>query len=250
MAKHTPPKGYDLERFFFNLIADNEVVSGALCAYHSSLHRYLLFLCNKHQWKNPLDVHTPEAMKFSGIGSYTTYKKALGDLEKWGLIVWLYRTNNQWRSNKVHINFEAISPEQADKLAQEYQNALQISTKQLQSTLKAHSKQLQSTYEAGTCTLNNKNTINNLNTTNNLNSPKKKDGEISLEMVISYFNTNKWSEELAKEYFTTYAPDWQYNGEPIVSWRAFAKAFIANRPQQQKQYTNRGETPPKNFFST
>ena len=270
MAKETiTPKGYEIERLFFTLISESEAVRMKYKSYHSSLHRYLIWLCNTHYWKNPIGVHTADAMLFAGIGDPKVYKRAMQDLHDWGLIVWLHRSKNQFSCNKIHLCFEQVSEARKQKLAQEYLDALEFSPKQLQSNSKATPKQLQSNYrfskQEKTSKLkklsqtDERNFLENLgNEEGNvtpLNTPKNQGkkgaggGDLKTD-IIKYFVANNWSEALAVKYYDTYtATNWTHNGEKIKSWQAFAKGFIDKQPSQpQTTSTYRGIEPPPNFW--
>ena len=270
MAKETiTPKGYEIERLFFTLISESEAVRMKYKSYHSSLHRYLIWLCNTHYWKNPIGVHTADAMLFAGIGDPKVYKRAMQDLHDWGLIVWLHRSKNQFSCNKIHLCFEQVSEARKQKLAQEYLDALEFSPKQLQSNSKATPKQLQSNYrfskQEKTSKLkklsqtdernfleilgNEDSEVTPLNTPKNQGKKGAGGGDLKTD-IIKYFVANNWSEALAVKYYDTYAAtNWTHNGEKIKSWQAFAKGFIDKQPSQpQTTSTYRGIEPPPNFW--
>ena len=270
MAKEVTPKGYEIERLFFTLISESEAVRMKYKSYHSSLHRYLIWLCNTHYWKNPIGVHTADAMLFAGIGDPKVYKRAMQDLHDWGLIVWLHRSKNQFSCNKIHLCFEQVSEARKQKLAQEYLDALEKTPKQLQSNSKATPKQLQSNYCFSKQDKQDKlkklsqtgerENLENLNVfldsdlaSNNPPQGKEKGagggGDLKTD-IIKYFVANNWSEALAVKYYDTYtATNWTHNGEKIKSWQAFAKGFIDKQPSQpQTTSTYRGIEPPPNFW--
>jgi hypothetical protein len=259
MAKEVTPKGYEIERLFFDLIAENEAIRSKVKSYHSSLHRYLVFLCNKFYWKNPIDVHTSEAMLYSGIGDYRTYKQALQDISEWGLIIWVFQTKNQWRANKVHICFGEITKVNRGNLEQEYKDALVNSQKHPKST-PVYSKQektsklnkLSQTDEREISEILDSEEGNDTPLITPKNQGKKKGaggGDLKTD-IIKYFVANNWSEALAVKYYDTYAAtNWTHNGEKIKSWQAFAKGFIDKQPSQpQTTSTYRGIEPPPNFW--
>ena len=270
MAKDITPKGYEIERLFFTLISESEAVRMKYKSYHSSLHRYLIWLCNTHYWKNPIGVHTADAMLYAGIGDPKVYKRAMQDLHDWGLIVWLHRSKNQFSCNKIHLCFEQVSEARKQKLAQEYLDALEKTPKQLQSNSKATPKQLQSNYRFSKqdkpsklkklSQTDDENFLENLGNEDSevtpLNTPKNQGkekgaggGDLKTD-IIKYFVANNWGEALAVKYYDTYtATNWTHNGEKIKSWQAFAKGFIDKQPSQpQTASTYRGIEPPPNFW--
>ena len=270
MAKEVTPKGYEIERLFFTLISESEAVRMKYKSYHSSLHRYLIWLCNTHYWKNPIGVHTADAMLFAGIGDPKVYKRAMQDLHDWGLIVWLHRSKNQFSCNKIHLCFEQVSEARKQKLAQEYLDALEKTPKQLQSNSKATPKQLQSNYCFSKQDKQDKlkklsqtgerENLENLNVfldsdlaSNNPPQGKEKGagggGDLKTD-ILNYFLGMGWPAELAEKYYQTYsATNWTHNGEKIKSWQAFANGFIDKQPSQpQTTSTYRGIEPPPNFW--
>ena len=272
MAKETiTPKGYEIERLFFTLISESEAVRMKYKSYHSSLHRYLIWLCNTHYWKNPIGVHTADAMLYAGIGDPKVYKRAMQDLHDWGLIVWLHRSKNQFSCNKIHLCFEQVSEAKKQKLAQEYLDAFEFSPKQLQSNSKATPKQLQSNYcfskqdkqfkQDKLSQTDERNFLENLGNEDSevtpLNTPKNQGkkgsggGDLKTD-ILNYFLGMGWTAELAEKYYQTYsATNWTYNGEAITNWRAFAKGFVDKQPSQPKQLISQtycGIEPPPNFW--
>lgn len=99
MAKKTPPTTVSLYNIFNDFYKKIEEYDYK--AYHISLYFFIVHKCNNLYWKNPIDLHTAETMSGSGIFSRANYKKILYDLEDWGFIDIVYKSNNQWNANKV-----------------------------------------------------------------------------------------------------------------------------------------------------
>ena len=275
--------GYGLQKQFYEWLAEtDEPVTSA----HIALYHYIIQLCNRLGWKNPMDIDTPMAKICSGIKHQNTYKGTLIDLHLWGLVEILYWTKNQHRAHRIRLNPEILPDEninlaifdtiemsklipQLDKIAQ-----IDYAKKQKQSKSKAKAEHKQSISKAGyskqdkqdkqsklkkLSQTGERENLENLNVfldsdlaSNNPPQGKEKGagGGILKSDIIKYFVANNWSEALAVKYYDTYtATNWTHNGEKIKSWQAFAKGFIDKQPSQpQTTSTYRGIEPPPNFW--
>ncbi len=275
--------GYGLQKQFYEWLAEtDEPVTSA----HIALYHYIIQLCNRLAWKNPMDIDTPTGMLCSKIGTGRTYKATLIDLHLWGLVGIEFWTKNQHRAHRIRINAEILPDEdinlaifdtiemsklipQLDKIAQ-----IDYAKKQKQSKSKAKAEHKQSISKAGyskqdkqdkqsklkkLSQTDERENLENLNVfldsdlaSNNPPQGKEKGagGGILKSDIIKYFVANNWSEALAVKYYDTYtATNWTHNGEKIKSWQAFAKGFIDKQPSQpQTTSTYRGIEPPPNFW--
>ena len=275
--------GYGLQKQFYEWLAEtDEPVTSA----HIALYHYIIQLCNRLGWKNPMDIDTPTGMLCSKIGTGRTYKATLIDLHLWGLVGIEFWTKNQHRAHRIRINAEILPDEdinlaifdtiemsklipQLDKIAQ-----IDYAKKQKQSKSKAKAEHKQSISKAGyskqdkqdkqsklkkLSQTGERENLENLNVfldsdlaSNNPPQGKEKGagGGILKSDIIKYFVANNWSEALAVKYYDTYtATNWTHNGEKIKSWQAFAKGFIDKQPSQpQTTSTYRGIEPPPNFW--
>ena len=277
--------GYGLQKQFYEWLAEtDEPVTSA----HIALYHYIIQLCNRLGWKNPMDIDTPTGMLCSKIGTGRTYKATLIDLHLWGLVEILYWTKNQHRAHRIRLNpeilpcvdinlsiFDTIEMSkltpQLDKIAK-----IDYAKKHKQSISKAKAEHKQSISRAGYSKRNKQDKpskLNKLSQTDEreiseildseegkvttLNTPKNQGkkkgagggGDLKTD-IIKYFVANNWSEALAVKYYDTYAAtNWTHNGEKIKSWQAFAKGFIDKQPSQpQTTSTYRGIEPPPNFW--
>ena len=275
--------GYGLQKQFYEWLAEtDEPVTSA----HIALYHYIIQLCNRLGWKNPMDIDTPTGMLCSKIGTGRTYKATLIDLHLWGLVGIEFWTKNQHRAHRIRINAEILPDEdinlaifdtiemsklipQLDKIAQ-----IDYAKKQKQSKSKAKAEHKQSISKAGyskqdkqdkqsklkkLSQTDERENLENLNVfldsdlaSNNPPQGKEKGagGGILKSDIIKYFVANNWSEALAVKYYDTYtATNWTHNGEKIKSWQAFAKGFIDKQPSQpQTTSTYRGIEQPPNFW--
>ena len=275
--------GYGLQKQFYEWLAEtDEPVTSA----HIALYHYIIQLCNRLGWKNPMDIDTPTGMLCSKIGTGRTYKATLIDLHLWGLVGIEFWTKNQHRAHRIRINAEILPDEdinlaifdtiEMSKLAPQLEKIAQIdyAKKQKQSISKAKAEHKQSKSRAGyskqykldklsklkkLSQTDERENLENLNVfldsdlaSNNPPQGKEKGagGGILKSDIIKYFVANNWSEALAVKYYDTYtATNWTHNGEKIKSWQAFAKGFIDKQPSQpQTTSTYRGIEPPPNFW--
>ena len=100
--------GYGLQKQFYEWLAEtDEPVTSA----HIALYHYIIQLCNRLGWKNPMDIDTPTGMLCSKIGTGRTYKATLIDLHLWGLVGIEFWTKNQHRAHRIRINAEILPDE-------------------------------------------------------------------------------------------------------------------------------------------
>ena len=276
--------GYGLQKQFYEWLAEtDEPVTSA----HIALYHYIVQLCNRLAWKNPMDMDTPMAKICSGIKHQNTYKGTLIDLHLWGLVEILYWTKNQHRAHRIRLNPEILPDENINlaifdtiemsklntqtakithievsklnkqRLSNEYaMNKQRLSSdsysKQYKLDKLSKLKKLSQTDERNFLEIlgNEDSEVTPLNTPKNQGKEKGAGGGDLKTDIIKYFVANNWSEALAVKYYDTYtATNWTHNGEKIKSWQAFAKGFIDKQPSQpQTTSTYRGIEPPPNFW--
>lgn len=275
--------GYGLQKQFYEWLAEtDEPVTSA----HIALYHYIIQLCNRLAWKNPMDMDTPMAKICSGIKHQNTYKGTLIDLHLWGLVEILYWTKNQHRAHRIRLNPEILPDENINlaifdtiemsklntqtakiahievsklnkqRLSNEYaMNKQRLSSdsysKQYKLPKPSKLKKLSQTDERNFLeNLGNEDSeVTPLNTPKNQGKKGAGGGDLKTD-IIKYFVANNWSEALAVKYYDTYsATNWTHNGEAITNWRAFAKGFVNKQPSQpQTTSTYRGIEPPPNFW--
>lgn len=275
--------GYGLQKQFYEWLAEtDEPVTSA----HIALYHYIIQLCNRLAWKNPMDMDTPMAKICSGIKHQNTYKGTLIDLHLWGLVEILYWTKNQHRAHRIRLNPEILPDENINlaifdtiemsklntqtakiahievsklnkqRLSNEYaMNKQRLSSdsysKQYKLPKPSKLKKLSQTDERNFLEIldNEEGNVTPLNTPKNQGKKGAGGGDLKTD-IIKYFVANNWSEALAVKYYDTYsATNWTHNGEAITNWRAFAKGFVNKQPSQpQTTSTYRGIEPPPNFW--
>ena len=277
--------GYGLQKQFYEWLAEtDEPVTSA----HIALYHYIIQLCNRLGWKNPMDMDTPMAKICSGIKHQNTYKGTLIDLHLWGLVEILYWTKNQHRAHRIRLNPEILPDENINlaifdtiemsklntqtakithievsklnkqRLSNEYaMNKQRLSSdsysKQYKLPKPSKLKKLSQTDERNFLENlgNEEGNVTPLNTSKNQGKKGAGGGDLKTD-ILNYFLGMGWTAELAEKYYQTYsATNWTYNGEVITNWRAFAKGFVDKQPSQPKQLisqTYRGIEPPPNFW--
>lgn len=262
--------GYGLQKQFYEWLAEtDEPVTSA----HIALYHYIIQLCNRLAWKNPMDMDTPMAKICSGIKHQNTYKGTLIDLHLWGLVEILYWTKNQHRAHRIRLNPEILPDENINlaifdtiemsklntqtakithievsklnkqRLSNEYaMNKQRLSSdsysKQYKLPKPSKLKKLSQTDERNFLEIldNEEGNITPLNTPKNQGKEKGAGGGDLKTDILNYFLGMGWTAELAEKYYQTYsATNWTYNGEAITNWRAFAKGFVDKQPSQPKQ---------------
>ena len=277
--------GYGLQKQFYEWLAEtDEPVTSA----HIALYHYIIQLCNRLGWKNPMDMDTPMAKICSGIKHQNTYKGTLIDLHLWGLVEILYWTKNQHRAHRIRLNPEILPDENINlaifdtiemsklntqtakidhievsklnkqRLSNEYaMNKQRLSSdsysKQYKLDKLSKLKKLSQTDERNFLeNLGNEDSeVTPLNTPKNQGKKGSGGGDLKTD-ILNYFLGMGWTAELAEKYYQTYsATNWTYNGEAITNWRAFAKGFVDKQPSQPKQLISQtycGIEPPPNFW--
>jgi len=274
--------GYGLQKQFYEWLAEtDEPVTSA----HIALYHYIVQLCNRLAWKNPMDMDTPMAKICSGIKHQNTYKGTLIDLHLWGLVEILYWTKNQHRAHRIRLNPEILPDENINlaifdtiemsklntqtakithievsklnkqRLSNEYaMNKQRLSSdsysKQYKLDKLSKLKKLSQTDERNFLEIlgNEDSEVTPLNTPKNQGKEKGAGGGDLKTDILNYFLGMGWTAELAEKYYQTYsATNWTHNGEKIKSWQAFAKGFIDKQPSQTTS-TYRGIEPPPNFW--
>lgn len=275
--------GYGLQKQFYEWLAEtDEPVTSA----HIALYHYIIQLCNRLAWKNPMDMDTPMAKICSGIKHQNTYKGTLIDLHLWGLVEILYWTKNQHRAHRIRLNPEILPDENINlaifdtiemsklntqtakiahievsklnkqRLSNEYaMNKQRLSSdsysKQYKLPKPSKLKKLSQTDERNFLEIldNEEGNVTPLNTPKNQGKKGAGGGDLKTD-ILNYFLGMGWTAELAEKYYDTYtATNWTHNGEKIKSWQAFAKGFIDKQPSQpQTTSTYRGIEPPPNFW--
>ena len=157
---------------------------------HISLYVALFQFWNFRRFPDEFYINREEVMKFSKIGSNTTYHRCIKELSHWKYI--LYKpSHNPFKGSKVKLfNFST-----SDK--QELYLDSTINGQALVSNINI-----------------NKHNINN-------NKP------LSIKEVLNFFKKKNWSENEAEKFFNYYeSVGWKKGNTPIENWQAAAESWM------------------------
>lgn len=179
---------------------------------HISLYVALFQLWNIYHFPDEFYINREEVMRFSKIGSKTTYHRCIKDLSHWKYL--LYKpSHNPFQGSRIKMfNFET-SEEQVEDL---------ICAKTDTSCVQA----------VASNTNENKQLENNTNK-NKLGLPQ------NVNEVIDFFEKENWSELEANKFFNHYQGiGWKMGGKiKIVDWRAIAHNWILKAEEFQNVKT-------------
>ena len=145
---------YDLSRNFWNWAFENPDL---IKPNHSAMYFFAIEHCNRLGWKEKFGFPTTMAMEAIGIKSYNTFINTLKDLEKFGFIIMVERSKNQYSANIIALSkFDKALDKALDEAM------IKHGTKQSESTVQSISESIDSidkqTYNT-TNTQTNNNTI-------------------------------------------------------------------------------------------
>ena len=161
---------------------------------HISLYVALFQLWNYNRFPEEFYINREEVMKFSKIGSNTTYHRCIKELSHWKYIQY-YPAHNPYKGSKVKLFKFDTSDKQE---------------------------------------LNLKSTINGQALVSNINMYKHNINFIKLEaiakekMILEFFKKKNWPELEAKKFFNHYQGiGWKVGGKSkIIDWQATAKSWM------------------------
>jgi ribosomal protein L22 len=168
---------------------------------HISLYIALFQIWNSNRFLEEFYINREEVMRFSKIGSKSTYHKCIKDLSHWKYIIY-FPSHNPYKGSKIKMFKFGTSTGQAL-----VHNSTNIETSSGQALVSIN-KHIQTNR-------NNKNI-------NKLDQPKNENE------VINFFKNEKWPEIEAKKFFNHYQGiGWRVGGKTkIVNWQATAKNWM------------------------
>lgn len=216
--------GYQLTRRWFDFAYKNSEVK----SQHTALYCWCVELNNRLQWKESFGLPTHEACEFTGIGNRNTFYNALDDLEKWGFIETINKSNNQNTSRIISL-----------RLSEFDQAEVQPMTKQ-SSGGGTSTDPIDKQYKH----LNNKTTKGK--------KEVKKFIAPSIDEVKAYFEEKGFPLDLVQQVYSHYADaDWtKANGGKVLDWKRtisnnWQEKFDRHRSKNQHQNANQSYYPPK-----
>ncbi len=176
---------------------------------HISLYISLFQLWNYNRFPDEFYISREEIMKFSKIGSNTTYHRCIKELSHWKYIIY-NPSHNPFKGSKVKL-FNFITSDN-----QEIYLEYPINGQSLVSNINI-----------------NKHNINN-------NKP------LSIKEILIYFKKNEWSDKEAEKFFNYYeSVGWKKGTNPIENWQAAAESwmlktddFKIRTPKKSKNFQN------------
>lgn len=104
--------GYDLSRKWFNFSFENP---DKIKPVHTAIYFFACEHCNRLGGKEKFGFPSQMTMEAIGVKSYTTYGKALKDLVRWGFIVMVEESKNQYSANIISIGAVSKNDKARDK---------------------------------------------------------------------------------------------------------------------------------------
>ena len=185
---------------------------GRLNPTHISLYVALFQLWNNYHFPNEFYINREEAMRFSKIGSKTTYHRCIKELHHWKYL--LYEpSHNPFKGSRIKMFNFGTSDGQAL-----YPNDTNIGTSNGQAVVSIN-KHIQTGK-------------NNTNDTK-LDQPKNENE------VIDFFEKENWPELEAKKFYNHYQGiGWKVGGKTkIVDWHATARNWMIKAEELKEEKT-------------
>ncbi len=118
--------GYDLSRAWFNWCFENPE---KIKPVHTALYFFIIEHCNRMGWVEKFGLPTEMAKTAIGVSNYRTYTNTINELEQWGFIKFIQRSQNQYSSNIIAIVKNTTSHTKAlDKALHKHCTKQSIST--------------------------------------------------------------------------------------------------------------------------
>ena len=179
---------------------------------HISLYVALFQLWNNYHFPTEFYINREEAMRFSKIGSKTTYHRCIKELHHWKYL--LYEpSHNPFKGSRIKMFNFGTSDGQAL-----YPNPTNIGTSNGQAVVSIN-KHIQT----------GKNNTND----NKLDQPKNENE------VIAFFEKENWPELEAKKFYNHYQGiGWKVGGKTkIVDWHATARNWMIKAEELKEEKT-------------
>lgn len=194
---------------FFQFSKDNR-----LNPTHISLYIALFQIWNSNRFLEEFYINREEVMRFSKIGSKSTYHKCIKELSHWKYIIY-YPSHNPYKGSKIKMFKFETSTGQAL-----VHNSTKIETSNGQALVSIN-KHIQTNR-------NNKNSIK-------LDQPKNEN------QVIDFFKKENWPIIEAKKFHNHYQGiGWKVGGKTkIINWQATAKNWMIKAEEIKSKETQR-----------
>ena len=182
---------------------------------HISLYMALFQLWNNNRFPDEFYINREEVMKFSRIGSKTTYHRCIKELTYWKYLVY-YPSHNPFKGSRIRLFKFGTSDGQVMDLS--------------------HTNNETSSGQALVPYINNNKQIENYKNNNKLDQPKNENE------VLAFFKKEKRPAVEAKKFYHHYQGiGWKVGGKTkIVDWQATARNWILKADEIKKQQKGAG----------
>jgi len=198
-----------LKGVFFQFSKDNR-----LNPTHISLYVALFQIWNNNRFVEVFYINREEVMRFSKIGSKSTYHKCIKDLSHWKYMVY-YPSHNPYKGSKIKMfKFETS----AGQVLVHNNTNIETSSGQALVSINKHIQ-----------------TIENKKNINKLDQPKNE------KEVIDFFKKENWPEIEAQKFYNHYQGiGWKVGGKTkIVNWQATAKNWMIKSQEIKTEQTQK-----------
>ena len=195
-----------LKGVFFQFSKDNR-----LNPTHISLYITLFQIWNSNRFLEEFYINREEVMRFSKIGSKSTYHKCIKELSHWQYIIY-YPSHNPYKGSKIKMFKFGTSTGQA--LVHNNTN-IETSTRQALVSINKH--------------------IQTNRNNNKLDQPKNENE------VIDFFKKENWPTIEAKKFYNHYQGiGWKVGGKTkIVNWQSTAKNWMIKAEEIKNKETQK-----------
>lgn len=179
---------------------------------HISLYIALFQFWNLYHFPDEFYINRQEVMRFSKIGSKTTYHRCIKDLSNWKYLLYM-PSHNPFQGSRIKMfNFETSEGQAKDLICAK----IDTSYRQEEASNTNENKQLE-----------------NIKNKNKLGLPQ------NINDVINFFEKENCSELEAKKFFNHYQGiGWKIGGKiNIVDWRAIAYNWMLKAEEFQNVKT-------------
>lgn len=206
--------GYVLSRFYFDWAFEHPNENNPTM---TALYFFIVEINNRLGWKKEFNITPRECMEAIGVSSYNTYKKNFDNLVKYGFVVIVKRSANQYQANIIALSkFDKADNNPCNKALDKA--LIEHSTKQSESTCDIHK------------------TINKETINNNVGSKPKRFIPPTVGEVKAYCleRGNNIDAEYFVDHYTTNG--WMRNKIPIKDWKACIRTWEKNN--KNKSYVH------------
>jgi hypothetical protein len=201
---------------------------GRLNPTHISLYVALFQLWNTYHFSDEFYINREEAMRYSKIGSKTTYHRCIKELDHWKYLLYS-PSHNPFRGSKIKMFNFGTSDEQVTDLS-----STNIETSNGQALYPSRTNIGTSSGQALVSINKHIQTIKNNTNGNKLDQQPKNENE-----VITFFEKENYPTLEAKKFYNHYQGiGWKVGGKTkIVDWEATARNWMLKADELKNEKT-------------